>query len=409
MCFHKDRKFSSPFRFSFPNTLLAKSTIPLKTDLIKQRRYICGAGLENLFILGLLIMLPVTLWVTDNLQKTLSDVPWLVAGIGAFCLISSLCVSMLMVRRLAALSVLAGLLIIVFVPAYVTWNLRPQSAFLLDVYRNFPKIENLSAHPNTLAVGLLAFLPLLIGLLFFGAREMSTLEWVFTGVVVLLGMGFLLFTQSVGGWIGFIVAFLLLVLLRWRRIGLLMILVIGGVLAYFLVMGLPPVLQTFSVHEIIEPLKMRSEMWARAIYLIRKFPITGIGMGTYEQKVDSLYPIINYPPENIPHIRPHNVYLQVGVDLGLPGLAAWLFLLIYALFAARQIYCAGRVRSAPWLIGLGAGLLCSQAGLMIHGLVDNVFPAFWPIWGFTVGCRNLLFGREVGFRRDFQQSAVGSE
>jgi putative inorganic carbon (hco3(-)) transporter len=354
-------------------------------------------------------MLPVTLWVTENPQKTLFDVSWLLVGIGAFYLISALCISMVIVRRLAALSVLAGLLVIVYVPSYVAWDLRPQSTFLLEVYRNFPQIKNLSAHPNALAVCLLTCLPFYIGILLFSGRKIRALEWLFTASVVLMGLGFLFFSQSVGGWAGLAVAFLLLLLLRWRKIGMLVILVIGGILAYFLISGPPAVLQAFTFSEILEPLKVRSELWVRALYLIRKFPITGLGMGTYQQMVDTLYPLSINPPESIPHTHAHNAYLQMAVDLGLPGLAAWIFILIAALIAAWQVYCKGRERYDPWVIGLGAGLLATQVGLMVHGLVDNVALAFWPVWGLSIGCRRLLFQQEVTIHQDVQQVEARSD
>jgi putative inorganic carbon (hco3(-)) transporter len=378
---------------------LTKTTTLLKPGLLKQRRFVFIRSPANISILGLLIMLPVTLWVTENPQKTLTEVSLLLVGIGVFYLISSLCYSAEILRKLVALYVLAGLMIIIVIPAGVNWYLRPQPAFLLNVYRIIPHIKVFAIHPNTLAVSLLTFLPFCLGLLLFSAGKMRTLEWIFTSIVVLLGLGLLLFTQSVGGWTGLAVAFLLLIYLRWRRIGLLLILVICGILVSFLIFGQPVALKAFTIHEIVEPLRVRSLLWVRALYLIRDFPITGIGMGTYHQVVDALYPLFNYPPESILYPHPHNVYLQIAVDLGLPGLAAWLFLLINTLFAAWQIYCTGRERCDPWLIGLGAGLLVSQVGLMIHGLVDNVVLAFWPVWGLAIGCWHLLFQNEVTFPR----------
>ena len=369
---------------------MAKTTILPKTGLLKQHRSLFECSPVNISVLGLLLMLPVTLWVTENPQKTLFDISWLLIGIGAFYLISALCISMVIVRWLAALSVLAGLLIIIFVPPYVTWNLRPQSAFLLEVYQNFPKIKELSAHPNTLSVCLLTCLPFYTGLLLFNGRKIRALDWLFTASVVLMGLGFLYFSQSVGGWAGLAVAFLLLLLLRWRRIGLLVILVSCAALTYFMIFGQPEAIKAFTMREFVEPLKVRSEMWVRAIYFIREFPITGVGMGTYHQKVDTLFPLTITPPESFPHPHAHNAYLQMAVDLGLPGLAAWISILIAALIAAWQVYCKGRERRDPWVLGLGAGLLATQVGLMAHGLVDNVTLAFWPVWGLTIGCRSLI-------------------
>jgi putative inorganic carbon (hco3(-)) transporter len=370
-------------------------TVLSKTARLKQRWGILVVTPVPISILVLLCMLPVTLRVTHVPQKTLYEVSWLLVGIGAFFLISTLCNSAANLHRLVILSILAGLFITIVIPACIDWQIRPPPALLIKVSQIIPHITGFSAHPNTLAVFLLTCLPFYLGLLLFGAKEMRPAVWAFTIIVVLLGLAFLLLSQSVGGWAGMAVALLLLVQLRWRRCGLLAILVTSVILTYLLIFAQFPAVKVFTSQELLEPLRLRLELWLRALFLIRDFPITGIGMGTYRETVDSLYPLFVYPYGDIPHPHSHNIYLQMGVDLGLPGLFAWLTILITAFIAAWQIYRIGRDRCDLWLMGLGAGLICCQAGLMVHGLVDNVAMAFWPVWGLAIGCRNLLFRKEV--------------
>jgi putative inorganic carbon (HCO3(-)) transporter len=106
--------------------------------------------------------------------------------------------------------------------------------------------------------------------------------------------------------------------------------------------------------------------------MLEDFPLTGVGMGAYPQVADTLYPFFIYPPGKITHA--HNLYLQVGVDLGLPGLAAWLAALMGAVWAAWRAFDpplpldpthAPEVASA-------AALLAAFSGLIIHGLFDAV-------------------------------------
>ena len=339
----------------------------------------------------LLFMLPVTLRVTHDPQKTLSEASLLLVAIGAFFFIITLCFSADSLRRLVTLFILAGLFIAIVIPVCVDWQLRQPPGPLIEVYRVLPHVAGFSVHPNSLAVCLLACLPFYLGLLLFGAKEMRLSELGFISVAVLLGLASLLLSWSLGGWTGMAVALLLLVQLRWRKRGLLAILASGAILTCFLLLSQSPAVKVFTSQEILEPLRLRYELWLRAFFLIRDSPITGIGMGTYRETVDSLYPLIVYPYGDIPHPHAHNVYLQLGVDLGLPGLFAWLSLLTTAFIAAWQIFRIGRDRSDPWLMGFGAGLLCSQMGLMVHGLVDNVALIFWPVWGLAIGCRYLLF------------------
>ncbi len=71
----------------------------------------------------------------------------------------------------------------------------------------------------------------------------------------------------------------------------------------------------------------RSEIWARAIYGIQDFPVTGIGMNTFRKVVNVLYPM-NTPGSvnDVGRSHAHNEFLQAALDLGIPGLIAFLSL-----------------------------------------------------------------------------------
>ena len=123
--------------------------------------------------------------------------------------------------------------------------------------------------------------------------------------------------------------------------------------------------------------------------MLQDFPFTGIGMGTFRQVASLLYPFFLAGPDaEIPDA--HNLFLQVGVDLGLPGLIAWLALLILVVWASWRVYWRGRAANDLRLAGLGAGLLASQAALVVHGLTDAATwgsrPAVivWAIWGLAM-------------------------
>jgi putative inorganic carbon (HCO3(-)) transporter len=187
-----------------------------------------------------------------------------------------------------------------------------------------------------------------------------------------------------------------MVILRWPRWGA------AGVLAACLTGGFYLLSQETLIEKFlfsggeygtITSLQMRDLIWTRAIVQINAFPLTGIGMGTFAQVSRALYPAFVFSAGEVPHA--HNLFLQIAVDLGLPGLAAWLVMAWVIARSAWQVYRAGR-RAAGWLAGLGAGLLAVQVALVIHGVVDaatwGTRPAVmvWGIWGLALAGREFI-------------------
>jgi hypothetical protein len=110
----------------------------------------------------------------------------------------------------------------------------------------------------------------------------------------------------------------------------------------------------------------RLELWSRAFYLMQDFPFTGVGLGMPERVINLLYPLFTIGPEN--HwVHVHNTYLQIGSELGIPGLIAFSALLL-ALGAAlvRQAHST----AVSWRQTLALGLLGSLIVFAVHGLVD---------------------------------------
>jgi len=132
--------------------------------------------------------------------------------------------------------------------------------------------------------------------------------------------------------------------------------------------------------------------------MIQDFSFTGVGMGSFGRVADLLYPFFLAPPGQIPHA--HNLFLQVAGDLGIPGLLAWLAVLLAVMAAAWQVYRSGqRHHHGSLRAALGAGLLASQVALMVHGLTDATVwgmtkPAVvvWAMWGLTLAAHRVYVG-----------------
>jgi len=120
----------------------------------------------------------------------------------------------------------------------------------------------------------------------------------------------------------------------------------------------------------------RVEIWSRALYAIQDFPFTGCGLGTFREVVWILYPLFTIPPTtDIAHA--HNIFLQVAVDVGIPGLLAYVALLgVAGVVGWRTARQDARLR--PLALGLLGGLLA----LHVYGLTDALAPGSKPALAF---------------------------
>jgi len=84
-------------------------------------------------------------------------------------------------------------------------------------------------------------------------------------------------------------------------------------------------------------LEPRFEIWIGAINGIRDFPITGMGMNTFREMFRGLYPLSTISPEtDIAHA--HNEFLQAALDLGVPGLIAFISIYIIAFWMLIKVW-----------------------------------------------------------------------
>jgi putative inorganic carbon (HCO3(-)) transporter len=166
-------------------------------------------------------------------------------------------------------------------------------------------------------------------------------------------------------------------------------------------LGFERVLEALIASKTVGSLNGRLEVWSRAIDMVLDFPFTGIGMGAFQPLADRLYPFLMFGPGVVFHA--HNLFLQVAVDLGIPGLLAWAWILAVMVFYAGKVYRAGRASKDRLITALGAGLICSQVALIAHGLTDAVAwgmvrsaPLVWAIWGTAIAAALLVHETGVG-------------
>jgi len=337
----------------------------------------------------ILLLLPVTLYTTGLPEKTWPQVYRVLTGIALYYAMFNWGNSRPRLRWLVNGVVLAGLLLACMAPFSIQWTIGPLQFTPGVFYQRLGPLISDAIHPNVMAGNLVLLLPISAACLLFSWREMSWPERVLFAISAAFILGMLGLTRSRGAWIAVILVIAVLFVLRWRWGWVGLVLAAGLVILANSRIGVSPILELVASDSSIGGLEDRIDIWSRSIFMIRDFPFTGIGMGTFTQVADTLYPFSLALPGTIYHA--HNLFLQIAVDLGVLGLIAWMAILFTILTLSWQLY-----RSKTWPMqssaaGIGAGLFCSQLALIVHGLTDAVTwgmvrpaPLVWALWGLAV-------------------------
>lgn len=137
----------------------------------------------------------------------------------------------------------------------------------------------------------------------------------------------------------------------------------------------------------------RIDRWMAALSMWISSPIFGVGYGTYpELYYDHIWNMKSTEREL--HMGAHNLYLELMAEVGLVGLASYLFLIFAFFVETRRI--AARARENPYLKSVSLGLESMMLVYLIHAFVNNLGPsdeidiAFWTTCGLAVAIRTSL-------------------
>ncbi|MEZ4866304.1 MAG: O-antigen ligase family protein [Caldilineaceae bacterium] len=268
----------------------------------------------------------------------------------------------------------------------------------------------LGFNPNRVAGAALPFAPLvlllLVGPLLPERRTLGVwLAWLSVKGAALLGAlgfgGVLLLTQSRSAWLGLGVALCCCLTLLGRRgwllLALLLALAGGGLLA----VGPDRVLNALTVRTEGEVaatawiqdrnLAGRFILWERALNGIADAPLTGMGLAAFTVLSQQPYaPMPNFHPDpDMSHV--HNLLLQVGLDLGVPGLLAFgAFLLMVGLPLLRLVrQSRGPLRT--WSVALLGAFLAYFVYNLLDAMTLGARPAMvgWFLWGLCLAASEV--------------------
>jgi len=137
----------------------------------------------------------------------------------------------------------------------------------------------------------------------------------------------------------------------------------------------------------------RGYIWSRTLPLLKKNIILGSGPDTFmiafpQQDYVGLY---NYGYGDQLMTKPHNLYLQVGVQTGVLSLIAFLVFYTMYFISSLSLYIKGRFKS--YYAQVGVAILVATTSYMTLGLANDssitVAPVFWALLGLGITVNRL--------------------
>jgi putative inorganic carbon (HCO3(-)) transporter len=321
----------------------------------------------NLCVLLILLWLPVTIWASVDRARSWEVAGYLVFGITLGMALVNWTSTQRQPERIAWVLLALGTLLLLLGPLLIVDH-GASFAPLASLQRlGEPVARRLgeTMNPNVLAGALAVIFPLALALSlrwdWTSRRWLSTLS----GLLAIGIVAIIVVTASRGSLLAIAAAVPLLLILRWPRLLFLAPVLLLGAIVLFYLHG-PTLLDQLAAGPATSGFAERVEIWQRALYAMQDFPFTGIGLGTFDRVIPLLYPyFLISPAVDIPHA--HNLPLQVGVDLGVPGLIAYAALVI-CLFVMLISPLRRRALALHWT--LAAGALGALVAILVGGIFD---------------------------------------
>jgi len=296
-------------------------------------------------ILGTLVFWALCRWLTTPQRLQLGAAAFVLAGV-ALAVIGLLGVEH--PRKFAALSALGALL-----PRIIS---------------GIPGAEH-GFNPNGVSGGLLLLIPLQVAGLLRARVSLGRRLVVVQSGLLLITAGTVVLMQSRTAWVSLLIgmAVLIAALPQWRRRLPALALAVLTVIAAAVGVATSDSGPTDEPSGAAVSVAQRTELWVRGIDAIRDSPITGTGMNMFRRLVADRYPVFLLPGTDVAHA--HNHLLQAALDLGVPGLVAYLAVW---LIAGTLLLRVLRHAQDPGDQAIAAGLAGGLAAYFAFGLADTI-------------------------------------
>lgn len=252
------------------------------------------------------------------------------------------------------------------------------------------RVTSVFGYPNAVALYLTPMLPLVVYLFENSVRKTKGLIWqdLFYSAVFFLFVLAIIFTKSAGGLVALAGTLIILGLLFRRTRKLVLGLLIVGALLFLLTPLKDPVKEEFLFRGVSG--QLRISMWGETVEMLRSRPIFGAGLAAYQDIVRPHH-ILSWAEI---YLYPHNLFLNFWSEIGLVGLASFLWLVVLFFRASWQTLKRHRGMDL-WLVEI---ISASMLIIFIQGLVDvpyfknDLAIFFWLLLGLMA--INLKFSNQ---------------
>jgi len=255
-------------------------------------------------------------------------------------------------------------------------------------------VGGMFGNPNDLATTFGMLLPLAVVLLVVSRGPLKAL---YAACIAIFALAILI-TFSRGGFLA-MVAVAGVMMWKFRKRHRAIPLVAAGLLGGVLFLSMPGGLGD-RLWTIIRPnadatgsAQERTANLKRGVVIFARHPLTGIGMGTFHIM-------------GVKDRRAHNSYLEIGAELGILGLLAYLVLIFYPLKAllkieAETLQLKERKQFEIYVLSVGLqGTLVAYYANSFFASIQYLWFVYYPI-AYAVGVR-LLYERERMIRENIQ-------
>jgi len=235
------------------------------------------------------------------------------------------------------------------------------SAWLDDEMFDFRRVYSTLANPNVLGTYFLLVIPLTFAGMLISKTNIGRLYFFGTAGLMCLC---LLLTYSRGAYLGILFAAAVFLVLLDRRF------IVPGIVAVIVVFFAMPeaILQRmFSVGDLGDTsTSFRVFIWMGTLSMLRDYWFSGVGPG--EVAWAQVYPAYAFHTIVSPHS--HNLFLQIMVDAGAPGLLVFLGVL-YQFFKASFAALRRKVQGAQRILVIAG--IASVVGFLVQAMTDYTF------------------------------------
>ncbi|MDD7362572.1 MAG: O-antigen ligase family protein [Peptoniphilus sp.] len=238
------------------------------------------------------------------------------------------------------------------------------------------RVYSLFGNPNIFAEYLVMTMPILVGVFWTTKRDSVRLTFIAMFLINLLA---LFMTMSRGGWLGLAVAAFVFLFIVRKELLLLAIPISGVVIAALPQTIISRFMTIFNLRD--TSTSYRFKIWEVTGKVIHDHFLIGLGLGHLPFK----YTFERYI-RTMPIYHAHNTFIQIFAEIGLVGFILFLIFIV-AIFINLWRY---PLKSEdPYMRVMGAAMTASFAGMLFHGMFENIFymtkitTTFWILLAIT--------------------------